>query len=249
MWISAIRDAAIDTTALLLWFGAPIGSYIRTSRKGFCRPGPVPDNTPLGNAIDFQIESDLFGLISPGLPRASNALGDRAGHLMNYGDGVYAGMAIGAMYGEAFFESDPRKLVEHSLTVIPRASGYAEMVRDVIAAHDANPDDWQAAWEVIFAKWGQYLGLDVRSNGACVYLGDTPIRNASASGADGQTLREIYTDTIDWDDIIAATVEVGRKNIVANGGRIEDGIIHIPIQTPSIPPFEQVPVPEVSHAE
>ena len=71
---------------------------------------------------------------------------------MNYGDGVYAGMAIGAMYGEAFFESDPRKLVEHSLTVILRASGYAEMVRDVIAAHDANPDDWQAASSTFRSK-------------------------------------------------------------------------------------------------
>ena len=77
-----------------------------------------------------------------------------------------------------------------------------------------------------------------------IYLGDTPIRSATASGAGGQTLREIYPDPIDWDDIIAATVEVGHRNIVANGGRIEDGIIRIPIQTPSIPPFEQVPVPE-----
>ncbi|MDE0157790.1 MAG: ADP-ribosylglycohydrolase family protein [Gammaproteobacteria bacterium] len=292
----------------MIW-GANRVAY-QNFKKGILPPrSGHPDNTPLGNAIDFQIESDLFGLISPGLPRASNALGDKAGHLTNYGDGVYAGMAMAAMYGEAFFESDPRKLVEHSLAVIPRASGYAEMVRDVIAAHDANPGDWQAAWEAIFAKWGQYLGLDVRSNGACVYLGllygggdflktmnismrcgldsdcnpssaagiigavlgmsgipdkwtilrrlpisnashpgiylgDTPIRSASAPGAGGQTLREIYPDPIDWDDIIAATVEVGHKNIVANGGRIEDGIIYIPIQTPSIPPFEQVPVPE-----
>jgi hypothetical protein len=130
-----------------------------------------PDYSSLGNAIDFQIESDIFGLISPGLPQASNGLADRAGHLMNYGDGVYAGMAVAAMYGEAFFESDVRRLVEHSLTVIPPESGYAEMIHDVIAAHDTNPDDWEAAWEVIFDKWGQFLGLDVRTNGACVYLG------------------------------------------------------------------------------
>lgn len=78
-----------------------------------------PNHTDMGNAIDFQIESDLFGLLSPGLPQTSNAFGDRIGHMMNYGDGVYAGMAIAAMYGEAFFESDPRKLVEHSMKVIP----------------------------------------------------------------------------------------------------------------------------------
>ena len=90
---------------------------------------------------------------------------------MNYGDGVYGGMAMGAMYGEAFFESDPRTLVEYSMEAIPAESRYHEMIRDVIAAYDANPGDWQAGWEVIFAKWGEYLGLDVRTNGACVYLG------------------------------------------------------------------------------
>ena len=175
LFLHSLREHGLDVTAEqmaedwvsyldpnMIW-GANRVAY-QNFKKGILPPrSGHPDNTPLGNAIDFQIESDLFGLISPGLPRASNALGDRAGHLMNYGDGVYAGIAIGAMYGEAFFESDPRKLVEHSLTVIPRASGYAEMVRDVIAAHDANPDDWQAAWEVIFAKWGQYLGLDGRT--------------------------------------------------------------------------------------
>ena len=65
-----------------------------------------PDNSAWGNAIDYQIEADLFGLIAPGLPQSSNAWGDKVGHMMNYGDGVYAGMAMSAMYGEAFFEKE-----------------------------------------------------------------------------------------------------------------------------------------------
>jgi hypothetical protein len=96
--------------------------------------------------------------------------------MMNYGDGVYAGMAVAAMYGEAFFESDPRKLVEHSLTVIPPESKYSEMIRDVLRLRDEEPD-WQKAWHVLEEKWGRdqdgepVMKLDVRINGAYVYMG------------------------------------------------------------------------------
>jgi hypothetical protein len=96
--------------------------------------------------------------------------------MMNYGDGVYAGMAVAAMYGEAFFESDPRKLVEHSLTVIPPESNYAKMIRDVLRLRDEEPD-WQKAWHVLEEKWGRdeagepVMKLDVRINGAYVYMG------------------------------------------------------------------------------
>jgi len=135
-----------------------------------------PDNNIYPNAIDFQIESDLFGLVNPGMPVTSNAWCDKVGHMMNYGDGVYAGMAVAAMYGEAFFESDPRKLVEHSLTVIPPESKYAEMIRDVLRLRDEEPD-WQKAWHVLEEKWGRdedgepVMKLDVRINGAYVYMG------------------------------------------------------------------------------
>jgi hypothetical protein len=36
--------------------------------------------------IDFQIEADFIGLISPGLPQSALDICDRVGHIMNYGD-------------------------------------------------------------------------------------------------------------------------------------------------------------------
>lgn len=134
-----------------------------------------PRNTIWGDAIDFQIEADLFGLISPGMTDVSNAWGNKVGHIMNYGDGVYAGMAIAAMYSEAFFESDPKKLVEHSLSAIPSESGYARMIKDVIALHEKYPD-WKDAWVELEKTWGvnriiDGIGIDVQINGAYVYMG------------------------------------------------------------------------------
>ncbi|HKJ66785.1 MAG TPA: ADP-ribosylglycohydrolase family protein, partial [bacterium] len=37
--------------------------------------------------IDFQIEADYIGFMSPGMPQTSNKICDKIGHIMNYGDG------------------------------------------------------------------------------------------------------------------------------------------------------------------
>ena len=89
------------------------------------------------NDIDFQIESDFIGLMCPGLPREANKYADRVGRVMNYGDGLYGGMFFAGMYAAAFFESDPRKVVEAGLRSIPADSGYAKMIRDVLAGTSA----------------------------------------------------------------------------------------------------------------
>ena len=262
------------------------GRAYRNCAKGIWPPrSGHPYNTPYGDAIDFQIESDLFGLINPGMPRISNAWCDRVGHIMNYGDGVYAGMAMAAMYGEAFFEKDPRKLAEYSLKAIPAESGYSKMVRDVLDLHQKYPD-WKDAWKALQPKWGKKDGepvmkLDVRINGAYVYMGllygdgdfwksmnismrcglDSDCNPSSVAGLLGtvlgmkgipdkwailrdvpienKSIKDAYPESIKWDDILDATVEVGKWNILQHGGYIENGNIFIPYQTPTSPPLEQ----------
>ena len=78
------------------------------------------------NDIDFQIESDFIGLMCPGLPQDANRYADRVGRVMNYGDGLYGGMFFSGLYAAAFFESDPRAVVEAGLRSIPAESGYAQ---------------------------------------------------------------------------------------------------------------------------
>ena len=72
---------------------------------------------------------------------------------MNYGDGLYGGQFVGGMYAEAFFESDPLKIVEAGLKCIPSGSQYAEAVRDVISWYKEYPDDWEYTWELINKKY------------------------------------------------------------------------------------------------
>ncbi len=133
------------------------------------------------NDIDFQIESDFIGMMTPGLPQEANKYADRVGHVMNYGDGVYGGMFFGGMYAAAFFENDPRKVVETGLASIPAQSGYAKVIRDVLNWSAQHPDDWKQTWQLLEDKWDKNdvcpdgalnsFNIDARLNGAYVALG------------------------------------------------------------------------------
>lgn len=133
------------------------------------------------NDIDFQIEADFIGLMTPGLPQESNKYCDRVGRVMNYGDGLYGGMFVCGMYTAAFFESNPRQIVRQGLACIPSQSGYARVIRDVLDWSDKHPADWKAAWRMIEEKWDKEdpcpdgalrpFNIDARLNGAYIALG------------------------------------------------------------------------------
>ncbi len=151
-------------------------------RKGILPPlSGNPRYNLHADDIDFQIESDIFGMIAPGMPHVSNQYGDRMGHIMNYGDGVYGGMFISAMYTQAFFESNVREVVEKGLKAIPAQSNYAQLIRDTIRWHDENPKDWLKTWHLLQAKWGDTdhcpdgykkpFNIDAKLNGGYVVMG------------------------------------------------------------------------------
>jgi hypothetical protein len=133
------------------------------------------------NDIDFQIESDFIGMMTPGLPREANKYADRVGRVMNWGDGLYGGMFFSGMYAAAFFENDPRKVVERGLLSIPAESAYAKVIADVLRWSAENPNDWTATWRLIEAKWDKGdvctdgaldpFNIDAKLNGGYVALG------------------------------------------------------------------------------
>jgi ADP-ribosylglycohydrolase len=133
------------------------------------------------NDIDFQIESDFIGLMAPGLPAAANDFCLRAGRVMNHGDGIYGGMFVSGMYAAAFFDSDPRRIVQAGLASIPAASPYGRLVADVLAWSRQHPDDWKKVWNLIEARWdtrepcpegaARPFNIDAKLNGAYIALG------------------------------------------------------------------------------
>jgi hypothetical protein len=131
--------------------------------------------------IDFQIESDFIGLMTPGLPREANKFCERAGRVMNYGDGLYGGMFFGGMYSAAYFDTDVRRVVEQGLACIPLQSKYGKIIRDLLDWSAKYPDDWRKTWQLIEDKWDigdvcpdgalQAFNIDASINGAYVALG------------------------------------------------------------------------------
>ena len=141
----------------------------------------TPKYNAHANDIDFQIEADFVGLMCPGLPQASNDLCDRAGRVMNHGDGIYGGMFVSCMYAAAFFESDPATLVEAGVACLPPESPYAKTIADVLAWSREYPDDWIKVWNLVEDKWNarepcpagaaQPFNIDAKINGAYIALG------------------------------------------------------------------------------
>lgn len=177
---ASIRQAGIDfaNSGYPLWCANNAGR--NNLRKGIAPPDSShPQFNKCPNDIDYQIEADFSGLIAPGLPQFAIECGEKFGRLMNYGDGMYAGQFIGALYAAAFFETEPVQLIETALAAIPRDCQYAEMVRDVVAWHQANPDAWEKTWQLCQQKYRENPeyqkasngGIDCKINGAYVLLG------------------------------------------------------------------------------
>ena len=175
------RQAGIDfaNSEYQLWCANKAG---RTNlRMGIAPPDcSHPKFNGRSNDIDYQIEADYSGIISPGCPQEAIRLGNVFGRLMNFGDGVWAGQFIGALYAEAFFTGDVNRLLDAGLRAIPAESDYAKMVGEVRAWHRENPGDWTKTWEKIRAKYSKQAnpamkdsngGIDVRLNGAMIVLG------------------------------------------------------------------------------
>ena len=180
-------DAPIDSFAnayanagYMLWHANQAGRYnilhgIKAPMSGYWK------NNPHADCIDYQIESDFAGLMSPGMPNTASAISDRIGHIMNFGDGWYGGVFVGAMYSLAFISDDINHIINEALKTIPKQSEFYQSISDVIAWHKKYPNDWKQTWLEIQKKWANDIGcpegvfvpfnIDAKVNAAYVVLG------------------------------------------------------------------------------
>ncbi|BBO33319.1 ADP-ribosylglycohydrolase family protein [Lacipirellula parvula] len=171
---------AFKSTKYKLWHANAAAR--RNLNRGIAAPmSGHPTYNLHADDIDFQIEADFIGIMCPGLPQASNAFCDRVGRVMNYGDGLYGGMFIAGMYSAAYFETDPRKVVEAGLACIPADSPYGQIIADTLAWSAEEPDDWRKVWQKLEDKWDKHdvcpngvhrpFNIDAKLNGAYVAMG------------------------------------------------------------------------------
>jgi hypothetical protein len=138
-------------------------------------------NNPHADCIDYQIESDFAGLMSPGMPNVASSISDKVGHIMNYGDGWYGGVYVGAMYALAFTSKNIPYIVSEALKTISPRSEFYQCIHDVMEWHKKYPLDWKSTWFEIQKKWADDIGcpegvfspfnIDAKLNAAYVVLG------------------------------------------------------------------------------
>ena len=139
-------------------------------------------NNPHANCLDFQIEADFAGIMSPGMVNNAVDFCDRIGHIMAYGDGWYGGVYVAAMYSLAYVSDDIEYIVTEGLKAIPQQSRFYACMTDVINWHKQYPDDWKKCWEEIEKKWGTNdiacpdgvevpFNIETYVNGAYIILG------------------------------------------------------------------------------
>ncbi len=131
--------------------------------------------------IDFQIEADFAGLMSPGMVNQSAEICDKIGHIMNFGDGWYGGVYVAAMYSLAFISDDIEYIVTEALKTIPGQSQFYRCMDDVIAWWRQYPDDWKQTWFECQKKWSSDIGcpmcvyqihnIDAKINAAYILIG------------------------------------------------------------------------------
>ncbi|MFZ4546225.1 MAG: ADP-ribosylglycohydrolase family protein [Bacteroidales bacterium] len=138
-------------------------------------------NNPHADDLDFQIEADFIGLMSPGMVNSATEIANRVGHIMNSGDGYYGGVFVSALYSLAFVSNNANEIVEQAVTVIPEGTKFHDCIADVIKWHKQNPNDWQATWFELQKKWNNDVGcpkgcflsfnIDAKINSAYVAIG------------------------------------------------------------------------------
>ncbi len=138
-------------------------------------------NNPHADDLDFQIEADFIGLMTPGMVNSATEVADRVGHIMNSGDGWYGGVFVSALYSLAFTTNDVNQIVEQALKTIPEGTKFHSCIADVINWHKENPNDWQATWFELQKKWNNDVGcpkgvflsfdIDAKINSAYVAIG------------------------------------------------------------------------------
>ncbi|MCQ2164449.1 MAG: ADP-ribosylglycohydrolase family protein [Bacteroidales bacterium] len=138
-------------------------------------------NNPHAEDLDFQIEADYAGIMSPGMVNQASHFCDGIGHMMNSGDGYYGGVYMAAMYSLAFVCDDMEFVCREALKTIPEQSLYHKAMADVIRWHSEYPDDWHQCWFEVNKEYNYDIGcpegvqtgfdIDALLNSAYVVIG------------------------------------------------------------------------------
>ncbi len=111
------------------------------------------ENNPHWFQIDPQLINEIWSYTAPGMTSYAAGISEWAARITSDSWATSPTVVYGAMYSEAFFESDIRKLMEDALQYLPEDDKFAITVRECMSLYDQNPDDYTQARKYIKEKY------------------------------------------------------------------------------------------------
>ncbi len=231
------------------------------------------------HTIGPQFSSDVYGMISPGMVNLAGSVARKYSHVNGYAEGSDGAVFVAGCISEAFFETNPVKIVRQAAQLIDSRSNYRKAIDLVLAGYQQG-EPWREIAAESEAKWRpDYPQLNNSvANGALVALGilfgegdflksinvvtqtgdytDADCNAANVSSVIGAMRglkaipaqlieplhNRIFGDhmgplklgrTIDEkiDDLARRVADVGQKNLLANGARLQGETLVIPQQS------------------
>ncbi len=124
--------------------------------------------------LSSQLKNEIWAVFYAGMPAPAVSRMVWDARIMNDGWAVHPDIVYGAMLSEAFFETDPRRLVEFGASFLPADSPYGRGIADLLRWRDEGID-WREARARLHARYYReidgftvpvpYLGAII--NGLC----------------------------------------------------------------------------------
>ena len=108
------------------------------------------ENNPEGTwSIGAQFQTELFGMLAPGMPDVAATYAERFARITSSGPAVEASVFYAALYSLAFFDDDIPALIAAARHRTDDEAIIAPIVDNVLRWHQQYPQDWRAARQQI----------------------------------------------------------------------------------------------------
>ncbi len=124
------------------------------------------------HTIGPQFSSDIYGMISPGMVNVAGAVARKYSHVNGYAEGSDGAVFVAACISEAFFETNPVKVVRQAAQLLDQHSNYRKAIDFVIGSYEQGKP-WRQIAAESEARWRpDYPQMNNSvANGALVALG------------------------------------------------------------------------------
>ncbi|MGL5318511.1 MAG: ADP-ribosylglycohydrolase family protein [Bacteroidales bacterium] len=127
---------------------------LTSMHHGFTPPFTgMKNHNPHWFQIDPQLINEIWGYTAPGMPLYAAQKSAWAARVTSDDWAITPTMLYGALYANAFFEKDVRKLLEVTLKQFPKEDLFIQNVKQIINLYDTYPADWAKARSILTQRY------------------------------------------------------------------------------------------------